>query len=53
DIDIRASLMQIFLKLQKLAANKQMDTSPTLNPLGSLYGSQILKENEIDFWFEI
>ncbi|RHZ83970.1 hypothetical protein Glove_86g167 [Diversispora epigaea] len=40
DINIRASLMEIFLKLQKLAANYPMDTSPTLNPHGTLYGSQ-------------
>ncbi|CAG8544651.1 9908_t:CDS:10 [Diversispora eburnea] len=47
DIDIRASLMQIFLKLQKLAANYPMDTSPTLNPLGSLYGSQVIESISI------
>ncbi|RHZ84013.1 hypothetical protein Glove_86g156 [Diversispora epigaea] len=40
DVDIRASLLDIFLKLQKLAADYPIDTSPTLNPLGSLYGSQ-------------
>ncbi|RHZ83941.1 hypothetical protein Glove_86g227 [Diversispora epigaea] len=41
DINIRASLFDIFLKLQKLAANYPIDTSPTLNPLGSLYLSQM------------
>ncbi|RHZ83968.1 hypothetical protein Glove_86g161 [Diversispora epigaea] len=40
DIDIRASLMKIFLKLQKLAANDPMNISPTLNSHGTLYGSQ-------------
>ncbi|RHZ83982.1 hypothetical protein Glove_86g134 [Diversispora epigaea] len=43
DINIRASLLDIFLKLQKLAANYPIDTSPTLNPLGSLYLSPIIE----------
>ncbi|RHZ84068.1 hypothetical protein Glove_86g172 [Diversispora epigaea] len=48
DVEIRASLMEIFLKLQKLAADYPMDTSPTLNPRGKLYGSQKIKQRSIE-----
>ncbi|CAG8544630.1 9907_t:CDS:2 [Diversispora eburnea] len=44
DIDIRASLMEIFLKLQKLAAKYPMGISPTLNLLGV---SQMIKSMSI------
>ncbi|RHZ84021.1 hypothetical protein Glove_86g158 [Diversispora epigaea] len=47
DVNIRASLLDIFLKLQKLAANYPMDTSPTLNPLGSLLLSQMIESVSI------
>ncbi|RHZ84017.1 hypothetical protein Glove_86g152 [Diversispora epigaea] len=48
DVEIRASLMKIFLKLHELAADYPMDTSPTLNPREKLYGSQMIKQRSIE-----
>ncbi|RHZ62897.1 hypothetical protein Glove_334g55 [Diversispora epigaea] len=50
DMYIRASLFDIFLKLQKLATatDYPIDTLPTLNPLGSLHLSQMIESLPIE-----